>query len=117
MREGLFWVICHFEVDAIDWSREWELYHLFAKSDSISHKDAWTQFAKYKDRRLVHLPYDYYPRGRVVVHHDKATVFLNQHIATDEIFRQINKVFELTRPRIHAEGNRHYSCYIDRGDL
>lgn len=46
MTEGLFWLICYMDDDAINWNEEWEIYYLFAKSDSISHKDAWTRFAQ-----------------------------------------------------------------------
>lgn len=113
MREGLFWLICHIDGDAIDWSEEWELYRLFAKSDSISHRDAWAQFAQKEDRRFRRLKYDYYPRGRVVVRHDTATIFLNRHIAVDRVLAAVSQVFGLTAPRVHAEGGRHYRCCID----
>lgn len=46
MMEGLFWLVCHMDGDVIDWNEDWEIYHLFAKSDAISHKDAWLQFAQ-----------------------------------------------------------------------
>ena len=41
MSEGLFWVICTMTDTAIDWEDSWELLPLFAKSDAISHEDAW----------------------------------------------------------------------------
>lgn len=114
MREGLFWLICHRNGDAVDWDEEWELYHLFAKSNSISHKDAWSQFAQKEEKRFRRLSYDYYPRGRVVVRNGAATVFLNRRIATDQALAAINQAFGLASPKIHAEGSRHYECYIDR---
>lgn len=117
MTEGLFWLICQMDGDAIKWSEDWEIYQLFAKSDSISHKDAWAQFAQNEDKRFRRLKYDYYPRGRVVVRNDTATVFLNRHIATDEVLTTVNELFGLTAPRVHAEGSRHYECYIDRANF
>ncbi len=110
MTEGLFWLICAMTDGQIDWSADWELFHLFAKSDSISHKDAWAQI---EEKRFRRLPYNHYPRGRVVVRNGAATVFLNRHIATDEVLAAINGVFGLTSPKIHAEGGKHYECYID----
>lgn len=41
---------------------------------------------------------------------------LNRHIATDEVLASINQVFGLTAPKVHAEGSRHYECYIDKDD-
>ena len=35
MTEGLFWLICHMDDDAIDWTENWEIYHLFVRSDAI----------------------------------------------------------------------------------
>jgi len=116
--EGLFWIICSMNDSDIDWNESWELYHLFIRSDSISHKDAWTQLAKSSDKRFRQFEYNHYPRGRVVVRNGKATIFLNQHIANDGVISAINNAFGLTTPRIHAEGGEHYKCYIDlRGSV
>lgn len=72
------------------------------------------QFAQNTEKRFRRFEYDYYPRGRVVVRNGTATVFLNRHIATDEVLATINQVFGLTSPKVHAEGSRHYECYIDK---
>jgi hypothetical protein len=111
--EGLFWIICSMTEDEINWSEEWELYHIFAKSDSISHKDAWAQIAQRDKKRFRQVNYNYYPRGRVVVRNSKATIYLNQHIVTDEVIAKINEIFNIAEPKIHAEGGRHYECFID----
>lgn len=116
MTEGLFWLICQMDGDAIDGDENWEIYHQFVKSDTISHKDAWRQFVKNPDKRFRGHEYNHYPCGRVVVRNDAATVFLNCHIATDEVLAAINKVLGLTAPKVHADGSRHYECYIDKGD-
>ena len=111
MKEGLFWVICNMSGGAIHWDEEWELCYLFIKSDAISHKDAWKQVQHKELRRYA---YNHYPRGRVVVRNGKATIFLNQHIVATEVIAEINKVFDLKEPKIHAEGGEHYKCYIDK---
>ena len=113
MTEGLFWVICSMSENEIIWNEDWELYHIFVKSDSVSHKDAWKQIAQREEKRLRRYEYNYYPRGRVVVQNGKATVFLNQHIVKDEVIAAINKTFGLIEPKIHAEGGEHYKCYIN----
>lgn len=33
--EGLFWLVCHMDGDVIDWNEDWEIYHIFIKSDAI----------------------------------------------------------------------------------
>lgn len=114
MTEGLFWLICHMNSNEIDWDEEWKIYYLFAKSDSISHKDAWAQFAKSEDKHFRRLEYDYYPRGRVVVRNGAAMVFLSRHIVTNEVLSAVNQIFGLTAPKVHVDGSRHYACYIDR---
>ena len=114
MNEGLFWVICSMVDDAIDWDVEWSLYHLYAKSDSISHKDAWTQIVQPENKEFRRLDFDYYPRGRVVVKNDRATVFISRHIVIDEVLEIINTTFNLTTPKIHAEGGKHYQCFLDK---
>ena len=114
MTEGLFWLICGMSGCEIDWSGGWELYTLFAKSDSISHKDAWAQIVQQKEKRFRRYAYNYYPRGRVVVRNGKAAIFLNQHIANDEVVAALGTIFGLTAPKIHAEGGEHYKCYLDK---
>jgi hypothetical protein len=57
--------------------------------------------------------YNYYPRGHVVVRNGKATIFLNQHIAIDEVITAVNQVFGLDTPKVHAEGGEHYKCYAN----
>jgi hypothetical protein len=111
MKEGLFWLVCSMSDHHIDWNAGWELCHLFVKSDSISHKDAWAQS---RDKRSRQFAYNHYPRGRVVVRNGTATVFLNRHIATDEVLAAVNQIFGLAAPKVHAEGGNHYACYIDR---
>jgi hypothetical protein len=113
-QEGLFWVICSMSDDSIDWSGDWELYHIFVPSDAMSHKDAWAEIARRDEKRFRQVEYNHYPRGRVVVQNGRATVYLNQHIVVEEVIKAINKTFKLRRTKIHAEGGKHYECYIDR---
>lgn len=80
MSEGLFWLICHMDSDAIDWSENWEIYHLFVRSDALSHKDAWLQFAQNADKRFRRVAYNHYPRGRVVVRNGTAILTKSKYL-------------------------------------
>ena len=113
MTEGLFWLICSMTDVGIDWCEGWEIFHLFAKSDSISHKDVWAQIVQRGEKRFRQYEFDHYPRGRVVVRNGKATVFLNQHIATDDVISAVSQIFGLAAPKVHAEGGEHYGCFVD----
>jgi len=114
MKEGLFWIICNMTGVEINWEEAWELLPLFVKSDAINHKDAWVQIVQPENKQLRRYNYNYYPRGRVVIRNGKVTVFLNRHIAVNDVIAAVNKIFGLTAPKIHAEGGEHYKCYIDQ---
>ena len=114
MKEGMFWLICNMSETAINWNEVWELYTVFAKSDSISHKDAWRQVAQNENEQFRHLEYDFYPRGRVVIRNCRATVYLNRNIIEDGVLEAIKDAFCITEFKTHAEGGKHYRCYIDK---
>ena len=115
MKEGMFWLICNMSETAINWSEGWELYTIFAKSDSISHKDAWSQIAQRENKQFRHLEYDHYPRGRVVIRNSRATVYLNRNLLEDGVLvlETIAYTFCIKNYKTHAEGGKHYRCYID----
>lgn len=108
MREGLFWVIGS--------KSEWELLTFFAPSDAISHKDAWERRIQPTEKRFRKVAYNFYPRGRVVIRNGRGTVFLNQHIATEEILHKVCEAFSLAEPKVHAEGSQHYCCCMDESE-
>ena len=115
MKEGMFWLICNMSETAINWSEGWELFTIFAKGNSISHKDAWRLTAQKENEQLRHLDYDFYPRGRVVVRNCRATVYLNRNILEDGVLEAIMEAFCIKECKTHAEGGKHYRCYIDKG--
>lgn len=108
MREGLFWVIRS--------GSEWELLTFFAPSNEISHKNAWERYIQPAEKRFRRVVYNYYPRGRVVIRNGRGTVFLNQHIVTEEVLHKVCEAFSLAEPKVHAEGSRHYRCYMDESE-
>lgn len=64
-------------------------------------------------------PYNYYPRGRVHIANDKATIFANPNIANEELLNWCVQKFNLIeingikKVRVVADGSDHYKCYLD----
>ena len=91
--------------DGIDWSEDWELYAIHSiDGGNITHKNAWVRVQYHNDDKCFKCDYNHYPRRRVVARNGKATVFLNQHINTDEVLEKVSRTFGLSAPKIHAEG-------------
>jgi len=94
---------------------------LNAKSgNSYNHKKLWESEIK---NMATHKPYgkqdyDYYPRGRVEVSNNRATIYLNPNINIDQTINNIKLHFGLTENniscvRIVSDGSTHYKCFID----
>jgi hypothetical protein len=86
---------------------------------SYNHKAMWEAHVKNNPR---HKPFNrkgfnYYPRGRVEVKHDRATIYLNPLLTQPDIVGKIKRVFGLcpesiTSIRIIADNSAHYACSI-----
>ena len=94
---------------------------LNAKSgNTYNHRKIWENEIKNKP---IHKPYNkmdynYYPRGRVEIANNKATIFLNPRIFEPLIINEIEKRFGLTQSvisekRVIADGSAHYKCWLD----
>ena len=94
---------------------------LNAKSGSTyNHRLLWKSEIK---NNSTHRPYntrsyDYYPRGRVSIGSNKATIYLNPHINKQEIVDEIKLQFGLSNHniseiRVVVDGSAHYKCFID----
>ena len=91
------------------------------KGNSYNHKKLWDAEIKNNSK---HKPYnkkdfDYYPRGRVEISHNKATIFLNPNININSIVQKIKQMFGLSTSnipmvKIIADGSTHYQCWTDR---
>lgn len=62
--------------------------------------------------------YNYYPRGRIDISNNKATIYLNPHINIPEITEVIKQKFRLTvqnisNVRVVSDGSKHYECFLD----
>ena len=94
---------------------------LNAKSgNTYNHRKIWENEIKNKP---IHKPYNkmdynYYPRGRVEIANDRATIFLNPRIFEPCVISEIEKRFGLTQNniserRVIADGAAHYECWLD----
>ena len=95
---------------------------LKAKSGgTYNHKRLWEDDIK---NNPTHKPYNkrefwHYPRGRVEIANNRATIYLNPNIMVDGIIDEIKRKFGLnlrtvSEVRVLADGSAHYKCFIDR---
>lgn len=83
---------------------------------TLNHERVWKELPK----KLTHnLSFNYYPRGRVEISHEKAIIYVNPNICTEEIKQFIIEEFNLyslndiKSVRIVADGSFHYKCHLD----
>ena len=88
---------------------------------TYNHKLMWEEQIKNNSKHKPYnkKEYNYYPRGRVEISHNRATIYLNPNINRDEIIRDIKRAFGLTsrnisEVRISVDGSQHYKCWMDR---
>lgn len=87
-----------------------------AKSgNTYNHEKSWEGIKSiYKQYR--NLPYNYFPRGRVMIKHNVADVYYHPYFDKDEFKQRIYKEFGLNnvrKVRWHVDGSNHYKCYLD----
>ena len=82
-----------------------------------NHKGLWSQLSS----KLTHnKPFDYYPRGRVVITNGKATIWVNPNLYNEDVLDFIIDEFNLTEYNginkvvMKADYSEHYKCYLDR---
>lgn len=70
---------------------------------NFNHKKEWEHFHS-------PLPYNYYPRGRVEIANNKATVFLHPDLCDDPVKVAITDCFGLNdiKTQWKADGSKHY---------
>jgi Ni,Fe-hydrogenase III small subunit len=62
--------------------------------------------------------YQYYPRGRVVIAHGKAAVYLNPNINTPDVQETVKKAFglmpenKISAIAFRSDGSAHYQCHL-----
>ena len=119
VRSGVFWVI----TDSVDLD-EYIFLPLYAKNSIASnHKKLWAEKIKHN---AAHKPYNrkdynHYPRGRVEIASNLATIYLNPHINTLAIVDEIKAQFgvnehSIDEIRVVSDGSAHYECFLDWED-
>ena len=78
---------------------------------NFNHKKEWERFH-------IPLPYNYYPRGRVEIANNKATVFLHPDLCADPVKVAIADCFCLKGIKISwkADGSNHYKSLQIEGE-
>ena len=90
------------------------------KGNSYNHKKLWEEEIKGNSayRPFNKKEYNYFPRGRIEVSNNKATIFLNPHINLPEVIEKIKTEFGLSShniPEVNVvvDGSNHYQCFMD----
>jgi hypothetical protein len=88
--------------------------------NSYNHKKLWESEVKHNNeyRPYNKRDYDYYPRGRVEIAHNRAVIYLNPHINKSNFIETIKQGFGLlanniSEVRVIADGSDHYQCFLD----
>lgn len=81
----------------------------------FNHKAEWQKLPK---SLTGGKPYHYYPRGRVEVKRNKATVYLNPQLNREDVLVQIDKEFGLAGLScvcVKSNGSSHYRALLSEG--
>ena len=107
--EGVFWVI-NGELHAYPFGSVETTEGIAKSQTTYNHKRLWNEI----NLNVFHKPYDYYPRGRVVINsRGKVTVYMNRHI-DEVVLEDIKRKFGIIEnPRVIYDGSEHYKCYLD----
>jgi len=88
---------------------------------TYNHKRIWDEMVKNNNeyRPFNKMDFNFYPRGRVEISNNKATIFLSPHINRQDIVDGIKKEFGLSsynvpNVRVVSDGSKHYQCFLDR---
>lgn len=128
LHSGIFWIKDLNEIDnndlyfTVDCSSSGEkLYgdisYNSKNGETYNHKTTWSQLPK---TQTENKPFDYYPRGRVVISNGVATIYCSPHIYGDELEGWVKSKFNLTsangikKIRMLADNSEHYKCFLDR---
>jgi len=90
------------------------------KGNSYNHKKLWESTVKNNNEHKPYnkKDYNYYPRGRVEVSNNKATIFLNSNLNEERFIDKIKEEFGLfpfniSEVRVVIDGSEHYQCFLD----
>ncbi|MCL2775859.1 MAG: hypothetical protein FWD71_21315 [Oscillospiraceae bacterium] len=94
---------------------------LNAKSgNTYNHKKLWENEIENNPAHKPYnrKPYNYYPRGRVDISNNWATIYLNPNIDRADVISEIRRRLGLSaqnipKVRVVADNSEHYQCFID----
>jgi len=131
---GIFWVISDstdledykllsFEIPCDVYGNVLELpdIELNAKSgNTYNHKKLWEDEIGSNPAHKPYnkQPYNHYPRGRVDISNNRATIYLNPHLNKSDIIDDIKQRFgispkSISKVRVVIDNSEHYQCFID----
>ena len=109
--DGVFWIIddklVAYPFGSVD------TFEGVAKSgNTYNHKKLWNDLNPTGSKH----PYNYYPRGRVVINsRGKAAIYMNPNV-NDSFIKSIRTEFGLrSDPKVIYDNSEHYKCYLDDG--
>ena len=85
MKQGVFWVIPKIN--------DFEILYRF--NDTSGHNEIWEEVIS-RRTELKKYDYEYFPRGRVWIKNNIATIFLNPKLNNPAILHNIKEIFCLT---------------------
>jgi len=87
--------------------------------NTYNHEKLWESEVKNNNEHKPYnkKEYNYYPRGRVEISHNRAFIYLSPHVSKQEIINEIIIGFGLLENipeiQIKADGSVHYQCFLD----
>lgn len=106
--EGIFWVV-NDELVAFPFGTVNSVNGIAKSGNTYNHKRLWNDLCL--DNKH---PYNYYPRGRVVIDNKgNAVIYMNQNVDMKYI-EEIRQIFGIIyQPKIRIDNSKHYKCYLD----
>ena len=107
-KRGVFWLI-EGKLLCFPFDENAE-YGLAKSGKTYNHKLLWEHVRP----AGCHVPFDYYPRGRVEIDgKGRPVVYMSPHIGAEHI-AEVIKAFSISAdPIVRIDGSRHYKSYLD----
>ena len=119
---GIFWFVQKdeeiekFQILYLDIPQDAEIQGNSRNGLTFTHKNTWSDLSISCEKSIKNKQWDYFPRGRVEIRNNKATVYLNPNINTPEYQKDIIDAFNLHRinTKFISDGSTHYKCFLDK---
>lgn len=113
--KGIFWFVKKDEDDELhilylDIPIDSEFVGNSKNGLTYTHEKTWEDLASDEPSEIRNKEWNYFPRGRVEIRNNKATIYLNPHINIPMYQESIIKAFNLQRipHRFVSDGSSHY---------